>query len=263
MTPAPAVLMLNRRPARALRHHVAQLQSHGYTVIACTEIQALCEMAAQYSAQATTPWIIILASSLANNCMAATSLRGLFPSAGILAFVSSRRETVLAHTLRSGADTYCYYSASAALLMATLHPLLARACAIGSPVAATAAATSIPALTGYWALTEKAWVLTGPQQQRMRLTTGERAFLSTLLAAPGLRANHDQLVEAVSGSYAGSSGPYHHARLTLLVSRLRRKFRAQGGEAPLRSVHRWGYMFTAPAKSHQQFDALPPVTMYR
>ncbi len=263
MTPAPAIIMLNRRPARALQHHVAQLQSHGYTVIACTEIQALCEMAAQYSAQATTPWVVILASSLSNNCIAATSLRGLFPSVGILALVSSLREAVLAHTLHSGADSYCRSSASASLLMATLHPLLARACAIGPRVPATVAVTSIPGPTGCWALIEQAWVLTGPQQQRIRLTTGERAFLSTLLAAPGLRASHGQLMEAVSGSYAGSSRPYHHARLTLLVSRLRRKFRAQGSEAPLRSMHRWGYMFTAAAKSHQQSNALLPITMYR
>lgn len=244
MIPAPTVLVLNARPAQVLQHHVSQLQSHGYTVIVCTDLQALCQSAAQYLGQFNTPWAIMLASSFVDNCVAARRLRGLFPAVGILALVTSGKEGLLTHALRSGADNCCRYSASAALLMATLHPLLARAAAAGLSVFPAAHVASMPEAPEYWALVERGWVLIGPQQQRIRLTTGERALLSTLVAAPGLRVSHGRLLIAINCSYPGSRRPYHHARLTLLVSRLRRKLRAQGCEAPFKSVHRWGYMLT-------------------
>ncbi|PLC50450.1 hypothetical protein CR159_08375 [Pollutimonas subterranea] len=244
MTPAPTVLVLNERPAKASQHHIAQLQGQGYIVIVCADLQALCEMAAQYRGQVTTPWVILLASSLVNNCMAANRLRKLFPSVGILALVTSGTEAVLTHTLHSGADNYCRYSASAALFMATLHPLVARAAAVDVSLDAAVPVPDVPAAQGHWALTEWGWVITGPQQQRIRLTAVERAFLAALFAAPGLRANHGRLLGAINSSCADNAPPYRHARLALLVSRLRRKFRTQGCVAPIQSVHRWGYMFT-------------------
>ena len=245
MAPAPTVLVLNGRPAKALQHYVAQLQGQGYIVIVCADLQALCEMATQYRKQVTTPWVVLLASSLVNNCMAANRLRGLFPSVGILALVTSGTEAVLTHTLRSGADNYCRYNASAALFMATLHPLVTRAVAIDVPIHATVPVPyNMPAAPGHWALIEWGWVITGPQQQRIRLTAGERAFLAALFAAPGLQVDHGRLLDAISSSCAHNASPWCRARLALLVSRLRRKFRTQGCIAPIQSVHRWGYMFT-------------------
>lgn len=249
MIPTSTVLLLNQHPARPLTDHIATLQRHSVAVIEHTELQSLCVMASRYVGHAMAPWAIVLAGPPARNCMAATHLRALFPSAGILALVDSGRKTVLKHTLQSGVDTCCRDTASASLLMANLHPLIARIAVSVPPQTPkspeAAVLKSMPDAPG-WTLIERGWVLLGPQQQRMRLTIGERAFIATLVAAPGLRADYPRLILAVSSGYAAKPTPMNQARLIALVSRLRHKFCAQGSEPPLRSVHRWGYMFTAP-----------------
>lgn len=108
---------------------------------------------------------------------------------------------------------------------------------------ATAMTSQVLPSLGCWAMLEHGWVLAGPQQQRIALTTGERAFLTTLFAQPGLRASHKQLIDAVNSSYTQDVASSQRVRLVLLVSRLRRKLREHGAEAPLKSLHRWGYMF--------------------
>lgn len=251
MTPAPTVLVLDQHPIKPLHQHIAVLQQNHVTVLAHPELQSLCATAFRYTRQPVAPWAIILAGSLLNNCLAARHLRGLFPLAGILALVDSGKETVLVHTLHSGADNYCHYSASGALFMASLRPLIARA-TIPAP-AEEHTLSSVP--DNRWTLIDRGWVLVGPQQQRIPLTTSERAFMTTLLAAPDLRASYQVLVLAIKGSNATIPPSVQRVRLTLLASRLRGKFRTRGCEAPFKSLHRWGYMFTAPVE-------LPQTTHY-
>lgn len=239
----PVILLLDPQQNQiAPCHQAMQLQAHGFDIAACTDMQQLYGKAREMAGHSGLQWVVVLAATLAANRIAATYLRTLYPVAGILALVASSRVTVLMQTLQSGADGYCPRNASPELLLASLLRLLWRAGNFGSVPQAQGAAGAVAA--GTWALLEQGWVLLGPQQQRIPLTTGERAFLTTLLAAPGQRADHRRLVEAVNSNYDPVSGSVHPARLALLVSRLRRKLRAHGAEAPLKSVHRWGYMFT-------------------
>ncbi len=245
----PVILLFEPQPTgRQHEAAIAQLQAHGFQVLVCADMQNLYRRAQESAEQTDTPLMVMLAGPTADNCVVAAYLRTLHPAAGIVALVDSHDETVLLQTMRSGADNYCQRNASVQLLLATLLRLWWR---IGNPGQASAAAAPVAqsapsAVAGYWVLLERGWVLAGPRNQRIALTTGERAFLSRLFSAPDLRADHQQLIDAISTSYASDSQSNPQARLGLLVSRLRRKFRAHGLEVPLKSVHSWGYMFTGP-----------------
>ncbi|MGP1614655.1 MAG: helix-turn-helix domain-containing protein [Pollutimonas bauzanensis] len=238
----PVVLLFDPPPAQGESGYpIAPLQAQGFDVLPCACLPELYGRAQENAAQAGAPPLFVLAGTQADNCAAASYLRTLYPAAGILALVASGSDARLAQTLQSGADNYCRRNASTALVLASLLRLLWRA---GHPGAIAEGLQPPSPETGCWSLLERGWVLGGPRGQRIPLTTGERAFLTTLFAAPDLRADHRQLIDAVNSSYSLISPPTHQARLGLLVSRLRRKFRAHGAEVPLKSVHSWGYMFT-------------------
>lgn len=108
-----------------------------------------------------------------------------------------------------------------------------------------------------WSLHESGSVLMAPAGGRIPLTTGERAFISTLLAADGLRAPHRELIDAVNACYAAAAPRTHQARLGVLISRLRRKIKRYGYDLPLKSVHNWGYMFTGRVVAQSARNAQP------
>ncbi|ANN68212.1 helix-turn-helix domain-containing protein [Bordetella bronchialis] len=109
------------------------------------------------------------------------------------------------------------------------------------PAASEAAANAAPA----WRLREGGWTLLSPQGKRLGLTTLERLFMLALFEAP----NHS-LARSELGSLAAGRGEAGERSVTsprgvdVMVSRLRRKAQAMGMPLPLRSVRRWGYMFT-------------------
>ncbi|WP_066639509.1 helix-turn-helix domain-containing protein [Bordetella sp. H567] len=96
-----------------------------------------------------------------------------------------------------------------------------------------------------WRLREGGWTLLSPQGQRLGLTTLERLFMLALFNAP----NHS-LARSELGALAAGRGESADKVATsprgvdVMVSRLRRKAHAMGMPLPLRSVRRWGYMFT-------------------
>src|SRR5690606_28199266 len=110
----------------------------------------------------------------------------------------------------------------------------------------SAAARAAAGASAVWSLPEQAWILASPEGKRIALTTGERAFLMALLAAPNQRAAHADLISAVNEAYKQESVSALQSRLSVLVSRLRRKCAEHGAGLPLKSVHNWGYMFTGP-----------------
>jgi DNA-binding response OmpR family regulator len=186
----------------------------------------------------------VLAGSHDENCVAAAYVRAMHPTLPIVALTDSDSEDTLIELLRCGVDYHCPVVASGRLLAAIVTRLLASAMARRA-----AAAVAAPLDTAaYWALDEKGWVLCAPQGICVPLTTGERAFMSTLMLAPGLRAAHGQLVAAVASSYCVTSS--RHGTLGVLLSRLRRKAAAQGLSLPVKSVHNWGYMFAAAVDPH-------------
>lgn len=100
-------------------------------------------------------------------------------------------------------------------------------------------------VNGSWSFADQDWMIVNPKGQRIFLTTGERAFLVTLLNAPDQRASHADLIAAVCSAYhALPEANRRQGRLSVLVSRLRAKCIQHNIDLPLKSVHRWGYMFS-------------------
>jgi len=214
----------------------AQLDAHGFDVQCCKSVGVLHRQLQQYAELPSAATLAVLGGPLSENCTQAICLRALYPQLPIITLVPSYSDVHLIQVLQSGADNYCLKSASAALLVATLfRSLRARNCA-------PAPSIQVPD-PGRWVLREQAWILTSPANISVSLTTGERAFMLTLLTAPELRATRADLIAAVSANRAVGSASINQARLGVLVSRMRRKFQQHGIALPLKSVHNWGYMF--------------------
>ncbi|HEU0229826.1 MAG TPA: helix-turn-helix domain-containing protein [Burkholderiaceae bacterium] len=182
---------------------------------------------------------LILNGAPDQNCLAASSVRMRHPDLVIVVMVPSDGEDALIQALRSGADACCPQGASAALLATLLSTVFRR-------IRQSAGRWPFRG----WSLQERDWVLVGPDDCRVSLTTGERAFLRALLHAPGSRASHGDLAAAVNAAY-GAEAPQRVRQIGLLVSRMRRKFEDRGVALPLRSVHGWGYMFTQGASDQR------------
>ncbi|RTZ45796.1 hypothetical protein EKL30_07250 [Candidimonas sp. SYP-B2681] len=246
MKPNPLILLFATSYVGArLQDTATRLRSHGFDVLSCGDLLKLYSLARKSSRQTGATMFVMLSGSLAENCLAAKYLRALYPASRILALVSCLDDSVLVQSLESGADAFCPRNASTELLLATVFRLLGRS----SRQAHAGDVHTVPVQSttdANWALLDNGWILGGPQGLRIPLTTGERSFLMTLLAEPDLRASHCKLISAVNASYDRPSPVTHQARLGVMVSRLRRKFREYGLSMPLRSVHNWGYMFTGP-----------------
>lgn len=245
MSIRPVILFFKpQRPDGQAHFSMALMKDYGLENQPCSDIKELYSQVQFHHSKAGVRVLVVLDGVAADNNIVATYLRALYPSIGIISLVASNSQAELLQVMHSGADNYCLRDASFELLLAMLLRLLAR----------TGGSTSLPKpmappspvdRPGFWAMHEQGWVLSGPQQQRIPLTTAERAFLTTLFSQPELRASHRQLIDAVNNSSAPSP-PAYPGRLGLLVSRLRRKLREHGTDAPLKSLHRWGYMFTGP-----------------
>lgn len=188
------------------------------------------------------PIAVVLAGGHQNNCAAAAYLRSLHPSLPIVAIPDLYSDSILIELLRCGVDSCCARDASSNLVAAMVTRLFVRA----NPGLSITGVQTIDRDTGYWTLAEQGWLLIAPQGESVSLTTGERAFMSTLLSAPSLRATHQQLSVAVASSYASASG--QHGTLGVLLSRLRRKVARHGLGVPVKSVHNWGYMFSGSVR---------------
>jgi len=240
MSLAPVVVLFQPGPdtsATAKRsRHAEQLDAHGFDVQCCNSVGSLHRQLQHYAGQAAAATLAVLAGPLSENCTQAICLRALYPQLPIITLVPSYSEAHLIQVLQSGADNYCLKSGSAALLVATLFRSL-------RPRNGNTAPSAAPEKPGRWALRDQVWVLPRPANISVPLTTGERAFMLTLLTAPELRATRADLMAAITANRAVGSASINQARLGVLVSRMRRKFQQQGVALPLKSVHNWGYMF--------------------
>ncbi len=245
MTLDPIVLLFAPEAGNLARREcfsrAAELRAHGFEVLCCTDMPELYRVA-QNRLSPDRPAMVVLAASHDENCSAAASLRALHSGAGIVSMVEPDSETAVIQAMQVGADNCCPSTGSTRLLASMLLRLFHRA----GKVQAATPQPLVSLQPDIWSMQEQAWVLVSPQGIRIRLTTGERAFLTTLLAAPELRATHKQLIDAVNSSYAQAVPLTQPGRLGVLVSRLRRKFTDHGIDIPLKSVHNWGYMFTGP-----------------
>lgn len=220
----------------AAKAHATELQAHGFHVQQCADVPSLYTATQKELSQAAVV-VVVLAAPHAEICTVSAHLRMLHPAVGILAVADSQTEITAIQLLQSGADAVVPMVASAPLMAAMLFRLLWR---LDMSAALRSSAQSNPV----WALSEQGWILSSPNSQRIPLTTGERAFLLALMTAPNQRASHAQLTEAVNEAYVGEASNAMQSRLSVLVSRLRRKCMEHGARLPVKSVHNWGYMFT-------------------
>ena len=81
-----------------------------------------------------------------------------------------------------------------------------------------------------------------PSGVRIPLTTAEREFINRLFATPAKRIGRADLMSASEEGAPDTASASRY--IDVMVSRLRRKAQQAGVDLPVRSIHRWGYMFT-------------------
>lgn len=216
------------------------LQTHGFETTQCSSVLQVIQQMRQTAHTVAQPSLMLLTADADENCTVANYVRTLYPDLGIVAVSDNNDDKSLIRLLQSGVDNICSRQASDALVAATLFRILARMGQSGDTKPVSQATPG-----EFWTLSDQDWVLISPEGHRIPLTTGERAFIVTLLNAPDLRASHNELIAAINQAYdAAPDSDRRQSRLSVLVSRLRTKFDRYNTELPLKSVHRWGYMFS-------------------
>lgn len=226
-----------------------KLKAHGFDVLECHTIPDLTQHLYTGAALGSRCMLALLGCCTEQNTAAASYLRAMHPELGVVALAESVSDSDAIRLLQSGVDAISSPSPSGALLAAVLFRILERTGMLPGllkPVSSMKAAQhAIMTPARGWFLSEQDWTLNSPDGSCIPLTTGERAFMSALLAAPNLRASHADLLLAVNRAYSVSNAAdQRHSRLSVLVSRLRNKCELHTTDLPLKSVHRWGYMFS-------------------
>lgn len=102
-----------------------------------------------------------------------------------------------------------------------------------------------PEIPTAWCFCELRWEITSPEGTTIKLTRSEMVLMRTISVTPGQVVERDALVRALGYEPL----EYDPRRMEILIRRLRMKVRgAIGSELPLETVHRQGYVFTAPVE---------------
>lgn len=165
---------------------------------------------------------------------AVSRLRTINPNIGIIVLCTNLDEQFLVQLLHGGVDGYAPIHASDSLILALVNSVWRRQSQL---------VRGPHFEERVWTLTAKGWVLVSPKGQRIDLTTTERRLLIGLFSQPERRADHFTLLDVLAspGSRADGAG---QNRLGVIISRLKKKAENKQVQLPLRSVHRWGYMFS-------------------
>lgn len=221
------------------------LGTAGFEHITCSNASQLLSKAERISRGYVTSnggygWMLgVLCASLAENAALAHLLRAGQPSMGLVACVPDQRESTCLLALQSGIDAWFTPDASERLVVATVFSLLRRMGGV-DPLALPGADP-----TG-WQLVDHAWKLQLPSGEQVTLTTLERAFMLALTSCEGRSATHEQLTSTMGLHDVAAGAEIGRERISVMVSRLRRKVKALGAELPVRSLHGKGYLFNGP-----------------
>lgn len=189
--------------------------------------------------------LVLLAGDHAINCHVARTLRAFDARALVVSLLSFVNETLLLQAMQAGVDACWSRQAPRSHLVTALLRLMGHE-SFGLAPKPRGAQTEGRG----WALVSRGWVVRAPGGEMLTLTTAERAFVLALCRAPGQRLSHRQMLQAlVSGSHSqaapGRAGQAPDTaaarRLSVLLSRLRRKFGAAGIDFPIRSLRGEGY----------------------
>ena len=179
--------------------------------------------------------VAIMCAGMAENATLAHLLRTEQPQMGIAALVPDLQEETQLLALQSGIDCWFTETASARLVMATVFGLIRR---MGSIAPAEVSGVG----EQRWRLLEHGWQLKTPDGMAISLSTGERALMMALARAEAHQATYQHLLAQV-GNQAGKNENKRRERLTMMVSRMKKKCEALGVDLPIRALHRRGYMF--------------------
>ncbi|WP_197425027.1 helix-turn-helix domain-containing protein [Bordetella sp. N] len=92
-----------------------------------------------------------------------------------------------------------------------------------------------------WRLAEGRFSLLSPDGESITLSRTEQQFLLALFQAPGRQLTYEQAYQAIAPQPGAL--PRSHGSLSVLLSRLRTKFRKLDLELPLHTVRGQGYVF--------------------
>ncbi len=194
------------------------------------------------------PVAVILAAQAGVNLAVLSYLRALYPALPILVVVPQYHEQLLAQVVVAGADMYCNDTAETSLVSTMLARMITRA-GLSRALAGPLSRDDCPEQQGVWRLEGRGATLVTPDGTRLQISPNERAFLATLFNAVNHKAAHADLAYAITRHVCDpvpSAAVLGH--LGVVTSRLRRKLERQGFDLPVRSVHKWGYVFTAACR---------------
>ncbi|WP_300647162.1 winged helix-turn-helix domain-containing protein [Paenalcaligenes sp.] len=196
-----------------------------------------------------SPAIFLLSAHLKGALSLIARLRAQDPYVPLVIVQSVWDEATLLPFLYGGVDAYCIGTDSPELWAAKFSSLLRRI-RVSVPmldVTKVSSAKSFSPPDPMWALANEGWQLFSPDGRSITLTSTERFLLLELCRQPDKRASHQQLLRALNDGEEDTSDPViAHNRLGVIISRLKRKGSLEGVAIPIRSVHKWGYMFSAP-----------------
>jgi len=193
---------------------------------------------------AGAPCLVLLAGGPAATCRAAEAVRRVDAGVAIVALLPRPDQALLLRAMRCGIDACWPQAAAPPLVVAAVMRLIGRPeqSGPGSGHGGCDVFDGGPA----WVLAWRGWVVQAPDGACISLTGIERSMLLALLEAPGQRLTHDEILAAVPGARPrGPQGGAAARRLSVLMSRMRRKFAATGHDMPIRSLRGSGYALCA------------------
>jgi len=205
------------------------------------DVRGLPDAPAFYKAHALAPCevaVLDIGLSGEDGLSLAAQLRATGPIGIVMASARGAVEERI-EALRQGADVYMVKPVHIEELSATIRMLGSRVRAVMQPPLAARRLVAGSAPASVWRLAEGDWVLCDPTGLRLKLTTNERALLSSLMGAGGQVLSRDDLLLGMGGNPRDADPK----RLDVIVSRLRRKARQAGMRLPLHAVRGTGYQF--------------------
>ena len=210
---------------------VQALENSGVQASVLHDLMAVYSLAGNQQEQ--THRTIFVLQGMPHQLFAAVSrLRAMNQNVGIIVLSPNLDEQFIVQILHTGVDGYALSHVSDSFILALVNNVWRRL----SRSVHLEDHSSAP-----WTLTARGWVLMSPKGLRLDLTTTERQLLIAIFTQPGRRATHQTLLKALDETNSRRSG---QNRLGVIISRLKKKAESKNIEIPLRSIHRWGYMFT-------------------
>ena len=256
------------QPVSLMQHYAASLPAHGFELVTVGSPRELFLRMGQQ----TSP-IVLMCCPLSDAYMLAPRIRLMDSSAGLIVMADFKGPDARVRALQSGADLCLEPDVEQSELAAYMHSLFRRIL-LARPQHVKVAANTIPAnrfpgggdygtalkdesepiarvhlgTNGQdvkplkWRLADRGWTLVDPNGVKIPLTTAEREFINRLFATPAKRIGRADLMSASEDGAPDAASASRY--IDVMVSRLRRKAQQAGVDLPVRSIHRWGYMFT-------------------